>query len=166
MHGHIDAMCGRTALVEEETQPRYHISMDWYQSAGRSFAVMTESRMCSACRGKLGSEVESRVPVLDAKGTKVVFETRLVKYGANPVSVIRDCCAKSKGYITANLPLMEIAFRVLLANGNQPMTTEEMAQQIEEHITYAGGSRSINPEALSRVLNNDDYYGICEARVP
>ena len=153
-------------LEEEETQPRYHISMDWYQTSGRSFAVMAESRMCSSCRTKLGSEVESRIPVLDTKGSRVVFETRLVKYGSNPVSIIRDCCSKSKGYITANLPLMEIAFRVLLANGNQPMTAEEMSQQIEEHITYAGGSRSINPEALRRVLENDDYYGIGEARVP
>jgi len=153
-------------VEEEETQPKYHISMDWYQSSGRAFAVMAESRMCSLCRTKLGSEVESRVPALDAKGTRVVFETRLVRYGSNPVSVIRDCCSKSKGYIMANLPLMEIAFRVLLANGNQPMTAEEMSQQIEEHITYAGGSRSINPEALRRVLANDDYYGISEARVP
>ncbi|TAK32125.1 MAG: hypothetical protein EPO21_15990 [Chloroflexota bacterium] len=154
-------------MVEEEAiEPRYHISMDWYQSAGRSFGVMAESRMCSQCRSRLGSEVESRVPVLDAKGTRVVFETRLVKYGASPIAVIRDCCSKSKGYITANLPLMEIAFRVLLANGNQPMTAEELSQQIEEHVTYAGGSRSVNADALTRVLENDDYYGICEARVP
>ena len=166
MHSNVEPILEEPMTQPAATPGRYHIDLEWYRKVDRSFTSMAEGRMCGSCRAKLGAEVETRVPVLDAKGTKVVFETRHVAYGSNPVTVIRDCCNESKGYITANMPLMEIAFRILLANGNQPLTVEEIAQQMTEHITYAGGSRTVSPESLARMLKNDDYYGFSIIQVP
>jgi len=82
--------------------------------------------------------------------------------------VLRDvnAVAERYGYITANMPWMEVAFRILLANGNQPLTVDEIAQQMTEHITYAGGSRTMSPESLARMLKKDDYYGFNVIQVP
>ena len=166
MHSDVEPIVEEAVTEPVKNPDRYHIDLEWYKKVDRSFTSMAEGRMCSSCRAKLGMEVETRVPVLDAKGTKVVFESRLVAYGSNPVTVIRDCCSESKGYITANMPWMEVAFRILLANGNQPLTVDEIAQQMTEHITYAGGSRTMSPESLARMLKKDDYYGFNVIQVP
>ncbi len=71
------------------------------------------------------------------------------------ITLIRDCCSKSEDFITPNMPILEAAFRLLLSNGNQPMDLEQMAEELGEKR-----GRRIYPDALRRMLENDNYYGL------
>ena len=48
------------------------------------------------------------------------------------MSTIEACCSLKGGYITAQTPLLEAAFRLLLKSGNRPLSTQELHQGIQE----------------------------------
>ena len=50
---------------------------------------------------------------------------------ADLLKAIQNCCSKSDDFITPGLPFQETIFRVFLANGNKPMTLEELGEAIE-----------------------------------
>jgi len=53
---------------------------------------------------------------------------------------------------------MESAFRLFLANGNQPLDLIEMGRQLSDWRGIDTYRTSV--EVLSRLLNKDMYYGI------
>ncbi|MDP2726035.1 MAG: hypothetical protein Q8P59_00685 [Dehalococcoidia bacterium] len=138
-------------------KPRYYVDVDWYQRNKRSFRSLMETRLCSACQARLGTEVEERVASVKGKG-KVVHEVRTVPFPSNPVAQVRDCCSKSKDYIHPNMALREAIFRVIIANGNQPLNAEEICQQLE-WMGYGERARFISPDTIQRLLEKDDFYG-------
>lgn len=149
----------------EETRTRYQLDLNWYEESGKSFAVMSESRMCTDSRSKLGTEVEERVPTVDSKTGKVVFELKKAPFAHNPLAHIRDCCSKKKGFIISSLPVMEAIFRLYLMNANQPLDAEEIKQQLE-WTDYTERIRYISIETLERLLKNDVYYGFRPSEQP
>ena len=74
------------------------------------------------------------------------------------MAMVKDCCARKPGFITGQLPLLESVFRLFLANGNQPLTLEELGNQLSEQRgvdTYR-----TSEEILSGLLKTDQYYGL------
>ena len=53
---------------------------------------------------------------------------------------------------------MESVFRLILANGNRPLELEELGNQLRERLD--GDTYRTSPEMLSRLLDNDRYYGL------
>lgn len=154
--------------TETETQeptagykPRHYIDAGWHERHGRSFRAIMESRFCTSCRARLGTEVEERVATVKGKA-EVAYEVRSVPFPANPVVQIRDCCSKSRDYIRPNMPLREAVFRVILANGNQPLDAEEICQQLE-WMGYGERARFISPATIQRLLGYDSFYGFVTA---
>lgn len=137
---------------------RYAIDSAWFHDTMRDFARLAESRMCVSCQSRLGTEVEQRVPKTSASG-RVTFENRKVPYGNDAFAVIAGCCAQQAEYRSPRLPVMEIIFRLLLANRNAPLTLEAISQQVMEWVRPDDG-RVINPSALERLILADDYYGV------
>ena len=123
----------------DQPKPRWFIDLDWYQQNNRSFLTLAQNYLCSKCRKKL-----------DAKG-KTISETELL-------STIKDCCAKESGFISGKLPILESVFRLFLANGNQPLELEELGRQLSELL--GGDTYRTSAEILSRLLRNEQYYGI------
>lgn len=117
--------------------PRWIIDLDWFPQSNRSFAIVARSCLCSGCRKQLGEKPEE-IPTADLMAT------------------IRDCCSKQPAFITSELPVMASIFRLLLANENQPLDTEELSRRLTE---WRRGY-PISPESLIRLLENDRYYGI------
>jgi hypothetical protein len=152
-------------MEEGQESPRYFIDLKWYDENGRSFLAVARSRFCRTCRSKLGTETQERVPTLDPKTGRVVFEMRTVPFGSNPLSAIRSCCSKAPDYITPETPVLEAVFRVFLFNGNQPTDLNTIREQLVEWIPIAGKSRSYDPEVLQPLIDNDSYYGLREFRV-
>ncbi|MBI4496571.1 MAG: hypothetical protein HY689_01570 [Chloroflexi bacterium] len=142
----------------------YAIAPEWFPAHQRDFPATVQSRMCPSCQARLGTEVEERVPSSDAAG-RVVFESRRVRYGADPVAVVAEHCATQPAYRNVRLPLMEIIFRLLLANRNRPMTVEEITQQVMEWVR-PGDGRIITPLVIERLLQADDFYGIRPVEEP
>lgn len=143
-----------------EEPGRYFIDIQWYNDTNRSFDFMARQRICDECRDRFGEEVEERVARIDEETGRVVFDTKSVPYGSNPLTVIRDCCAKQRNYITAQTPILEAVFRVLLANGNQPMDLEAIRQQLTEWVRLETKPHAYAPELLEQLIAADTYYGL------
>jgi len=120
-----------------EMLPRYFIDMKWYREQGRSFAILATSRLCPASRKKEKSKSEATL-----------------------LRTIKQCCSKREGYITPNMPLIEMVFRLLLANGNQPLELEQIQEQLQQRLGDFGGTRDVFIPKLKRILDSDRYYGL------
>lgn len=152
-------------MEERQDKPRYFIDLRWYDENGRSFQAVARARFCSACKTKLGTETQERVPTIDPRTGRVVFQMRTVPFGSNPLSAIRSCCSKAPDYITPETPTLEAVFRVFLFNGNQPADVDTIREQLGEWIPLAGKPRAYSPEVIERLIANDTYYGLREFRV-
>ena len=123
----------------DQPEPLWFIDLDWYQQNNRSFSALAEHCLCAKCREQLKAS-KGEISVADLLAT------------------IKDCCSKTQGFITERLPILESIFRFFLANGNQPLDLEELGRQLKEW--RAGDTYRTSVEILSRLLNNDQYYGL------
>ena len=125
-----------------ELEPRYHIELGWYPEHDRSFMVLARTRLCPECQEKLPMNESGEVAVQEA---------------------IRDCCSKKPGFTSPKLPVLETMFRILLANGNEPMTVGEIRQRMREIRVdnFDPGS-----DVLTRLLDHDSYYGLSQLPLP
>jgi len=74
------------------------------------------------------------------------------------LSTIKDCCSKTLGFITHQLPILESIFRLFLANNNQPLDLEELGERLSQW--RGGDTYRTSAEVLSRLLESDQYYGL------
>ena len=126
-------------ITTDQPKTRWFIELDWYQQNNQSLSVMVQSYLCPECSKQLSAEEkESSVDAL--------------------LSSIKDCCSHAPGYITDKSPILESIFRLLLANGNQPLDLEELGKQLSEW--RGSDTYRTSPEILSRLLKNDQYYGL------
>ena len=117
---------------------RWFIDLDWLEHNHRSFLVLAKGCLCPKCRERLeGGEKEISA--------------------ADLLSTIKDCCSKTPEFITDRSPVLESIFRLLLANGNQPLDLERLGKKLAEG---RGDSRRTSAEVLSRLLESDQYYGL------
>jgi hypothetical protein len=152
-------------VEEGQESPRYFIDLKWYDENRRSFAAAARTRFCRSCQAKIGTETQERMPTLDPKTGRVVFEMRTVPYGANPLSAIRSCCSHASDYITPETPLLEAVFRVFLFNGNQPIDIEGIREQLSEWVPLSGKPHGYSVEVIRELIEHDDYYGLREFHV-
>ena len=122
----------------DQPKPQWFIDLDLYQQNKRSFFVLAQHCLCPKCRERLAGKAISAEELL---------------------TIIRDCCSKVSGFITLRMPILESIFRLFLANGNQPLDLEELERQLRER---RGEDFCTSVEVLSRLLSNDQWYGLCE----
>ena len=130
-------------ITAEPTKTRWFIDPNWYQQNNRSLYFLAQGYLCPKCAKQL-----------KAKGK----ETSLSKLLSN----IKGCCSHDPGYITERSPILESIFRIFLANGNQPLDLDELGKQLSE---WRGGDiYRTSAEALSRLIETDQYYGLRQAQ--
>jgi hypothetical protein len=125
----------------EQPKRRWFINLDWFLQSGRSFYTLAWGRLCPTHRKQL--KAESGEPA-----------------ASDVIAAISDCCSKTPGFVSSELPIMESIFRLFLANRNQPLDLEELSRQLNEW--RGGDSYRTSPEILSRLLESDQYYGLCQ----
>jgi len=124
--------------VVMESEQRWAINLKWLKANNRSFTSMVKSSLCPKCRKKL------KVDQGEIKANDLLKATK-------------SCCSKSADFITPVLPLLESTFRIFLANGNQPLTLEELGSQLSQRRGVDVYRTSV--PILSRLLKNDQHYG-------
>ena len=124
-------------LGMEQGSPRWFIDLDWYEQNGRSFLTLAQGCLCPQCREQLQAD-----------------EISVAQLVAN----IRDCCSKLPGFITGELPILAVIFRLFLANGNKPLNLAELGRRLGEW--RGGATYPPSAEFLSRLLKDERYYGI------
>jgi hypothetical protein len=117
--------------------------MNWYQEQGRSFPLLATSRLCPSSQKK-------KIPK---------SETALL-------NTIRQCCSKWEGFFDPNTPLLELIFRLFLANGNSPLSLQEIKDKLQQRLSDTSGPRDLSIHKLKRIIDYDCYYGLRPTTLP
>ena len=127
-------------ITTEQVKLRWFIDLDWYQHNNRSFSTLAQKCLCAECRERLTGDLSAD----------------------ELLATIKDCCSNAPEFITRRLPILESAFRLFLANGNQPLDLEELGKQLSERRN--GDTYCTSAEILFRLLGSDQYYGLRQAK--
>jgi hypothetical protein len=123
-------------VLEEDSQLHYAIDMDWYREKGRSFMSLATRRLCPSS--------QKRVP----KTESTLFKT------------FKQCCSKSEHYVEPTMPLLEIIYRIFLANNNQPQSLKQLNEKLLRFSNSSNDNRDISIAKLKQIISNDRYYGL------
>jgi hypothetical protein len=145
----------------------YHVDPSWFEENALSFDDVVRARMCDTCRAKIGQEVTERAPVFDKSTGRMRFEEHTTTFGSDPLKAIREHCGRAKNYVHRDMPTLEAIFRIFLANGNQPMTLEQVREQLAEWCPGGGCQWLLLPqEMVERLVQNDSHYGLRQTEAP
>jgi hypothetical protein len=126
-------------MADDPTTARWLIDLDWLEQNNRSFSALARGCLCPKCLGRL-------------EKSKKPFSA------ADLLANIRDCCAKTPGFLVDRPPVLESVFRIFLTNGNQPLGLDELSRQLAAR--RSGAPQSASVEVLSRLLGDERYYGL------
>lgn len=114
----------RFSLVKPTLQTLYHIDFNWWSQVDRNWRIDLFSFLCPAHQDVFS----------DVRGEDLVDwvdpETAEVQQVDGLQHVLITHCAKQAEFIDERTTLVDGVFRILLANGNAPMTPIELAEHL------------------------------------
>jgi hypothetical protein len=111
-------------LIKPSLKTKFHIDFDWWERESREFRVYLASHLCAEHRAAFADQLDTDVvDVVDA-------ETAEVRKEDGVQHTLRTHCAQQPEFITSHTSLVDAVFRVFIANGNQPLSPEELADRI------------------------------------
>ncbi len=114
----------RLTLVKPTTKTRFHIDFDWWQQNDRDWRVYLRSFLCPEHQlAYANTDLFERVDWVDP----VTAEVQQVDGLQN---VLITHCAMQPDFFSRHSSLVDSVFRIFLANGNTPLTPEEMGESI------------------------------------
>lgn len=114
----------RFSLVKPTLQTRFHIDFDWWAQNDRDWRVDLRSFLCPMHRQAFsGAGSEELVDWVDPDTAEVLRVDGLQH-------VLVQHCAKQESFITPQTTLVDAVFRIFLANGNTPLSPNELAGQL------------------------------------
>ncbi|HMN61192.1 MAG TPA: hypothetical protein PJ988_12550 [Anaerolinea sp.] len=112
----------RFSLVKPTTQTPFHIDFDWWKNQDNNWHVYLFSCLCPMHQEAFSNQ--SATTVIDF----VDPETAEVRPVDGIQHTLMTHCARQKDFVTLNTSLVDAVFRILLTNGNNPLTPEELGQ--------------------------------------
>ena len=121
---------------------KYHIDFDWWEEQGRNFRVHLLSHLCADCQSHYKDHRESDlVDWIDAETAEVTQVDGLWHS-------LRVCCSRKPDYIDDRTPLTTAVFKTFLANGNQPLSANDLSAMLHRPadtiLRTIGGFRVYN----------------------
>ena len=114
-----------SSLLKPTVETPFQIDFDWWKEHDRSWRVNLRSCLCD----------EHQEMYADLSGDEAVDwidpETAEVQSVDGLQHTLISHCAKQEQFITEHTTLTEALFRVFLSNGNQPLSPEELAEELE-----------------------------------
>ena len=110
-------------VARPDTNTLFHIDLTWFEKNGRDLREEMHGVLCDECRARYPASADAgsvdRVHPLTGEVTRVdaLWES------------IADHCSRKPDYITPTTPLTAAIFRALLANGNQPLSSEQLQKR-------------------------------------
>lgn len=118
-----------SSLLKPTVSTPFHIDYDWWKEHDRSWRVNLRSCLCE----------EHQAMYADLSGDEKVdwidSETAEVQRVDGLQHILISHCAKQEQFITEHTTLTEALFRTFLANGNQPLTPDELAELLDRQPT-------------------------------
>jgi hypothetical protein len=114
----------------------------WWETQNKDIRVFMRDLLCSECRGGLASlPGVSKVDMIDPETAEVTRVDALWE-------AIRACCSLKPDYITQDTPILDGIFRVFLANGNKPLSVEQLHERLDKKP----------PDVILRMLTRGQVY--------
>jgi hypothetical protein len=114
----------RYSLVKPTVNTRFHIDFDWWIQSDRDWRVYLQNLLCPDHQAAFADFKEGElVDWVDG-------ETAEVQQVDGLQHVVITHCAKEEGFITDRTALVDAVFRLFLANGNDPMTPNELGERL------------------------------------
>jgi hypothetical protein len=102
------------------TQTKFRIDFDWWKENDTNWRIFLRSFLCAQHQDFFSNkQLEIKLDVVDP-------ETAEIKQMDGLLYELMEHCAKQEDFIQENIPLVAKVFRLLLANGNQPLTPGEI----------------------------------------
>ena len=112
----------RSSLIKPKLTSPFKIDFDWWKNHDRDWRVYLRSFLCEEHQVLFeGLENDEVIDWVDQKTAEVSQVDGLLH-------VLITHCAKQENFLTNRMALVDSVFRLLLSNGNQPMTSEELGK--------------------------------------
>ena len=126
-----------------ERNHTYIIDPAKMEELNRSLALMLQSRRCVSSKARL--EASSETPSEEEH-----------------MRELAECCSNEEGFIRPDMPMQEIVFRSILAEGNKPVSLEHLHYLVTDKWYSPVNPRSLSADGLKKVLDADVFYGFKE----
>jgi len=131
----------RTSLVKPNINTPFHIDFEWWKKSERDWHVYLRSLLCAEHQEAFaGIEEDQTIDWVDPV-------TAEVKPVAGVQNALMTHCVKQPDFLTQQTALVEAVFRIFLANGNIPMSSDELALRLNR-----------SPETILRTLAGARVY--------
>ena len=109
-----------------DQQTLFHIDFEWWARREDEYLTYLYSLLCDKHQKEFGYVGDREHKLVDWVNPQngEVFSIDSIEYS------VRSHCSIQKDYIIEGTPMVDSVFRVLLANGNQPLTIKELASCI------------------------------------
>lgn len=129
----------RPLISKPTLQTRFHIDYEWWQQNDRDWRVYLYNILCPEHQ-KLFSE-----RVADEMIDWVDPQTAEVQPVNGLQHLLIEHCARQPEFLAPGIPLVDLIFRVFLANGNTPLSPIELSERLgkpaQTILSVLSGSR-------------------------
>ncbi|MBI9034934.1 MAG: hypothetical protein JEZ03_10730 [Bacteroidales bacterium] len=131
----------RFSLIKPTIQTAFHIDFDWWKQHDNNWRIHLQSCLCQHHQDTFDDvAIDTTIDWVDPV-------TAEVKPVDGLQHILIEHCSKQEDFITDFTTLVNSVFRVLLANGNRPMTIMEIATKVDKL-----------PQTLLRTLGGHKVY--------
>ena len=112
------------SLVKPTIQMPFHIDFDWWRANDENWHVALMSMLCAEHQAAFTNFSEGQtIDWVDP-------ETAEVRQMDGLQHVLIQHCARQVGFLDEHTAMVEAIFRLLLANGNTPLSAEELGNRL------------------------------------
>jgi hypothetical protein len=112
------------SLVKPTLHTPYHVDFEWWQKNENDWHVHLVGLLCPEHKEMfMGIKAGELVDFVDP-------ETAEVRPMDGLQHIILTHCAREEDFVTGQTALVEAVFRIFLANGNSPLTVQELAERL------------------------------------
>ncbi len=114
----------RRSLIKPKLNSPFKIDFEWWKKHDRDWRVYLRSFLCKEHQEMFENiDNDEVIDWVDPKTAEISQVDGLLH-------ILITHCAKQDDFLTSRMALVDSVFRVLLANGNRPMTPEELGDTL------------------------------------
>ena len=118
-------------IARPDTKTLFHIDLTWFEKNGRDLRTEMHNALCDDCRTIYPTPADAGVV------DRIHPQTAEISRVDALWECIADHCGLKPGYLTPTTPLTAAIFRALLANGNQPLSSEQLQKRVGKSSALA-----------------------------
>jgi hypothetical protein len=114
------------SLVKPTVDTPFHIDFDWWQETDSNWRIFLFGFLCEKHQEFFSDKSDSfKIDAVDPETAEVLSVDGFLH-------TLMNHCAKMEDFIPDNLPLIGRIFRIFLANGNKPLTPQQLSEVVNK----------------------------------